>query len=106
VRFQNGHLHRLMRPEFVGKYSKPLCSDAYSGFIMHDPKMVCICYLERKIGRGMICVFVIMSEHNSEVIGAPEHLMKVVIPEFGKLLTSTSWKYRTSTVDIAFLMHR
>ena len=39
-RFYNGHLYRLFRREFVASYPKPLCSDAYSGFITHDPKMV------------------------------------------------------------------
>jgi hypothetical protein len=39
--FYNGHLYRLFRQEFVAKYPKRLCSDAYSGFIMHDPDMVC-----------------------------------------------------------------
>ena len=38
--FVNGHLYRLFRQEFVAKYPHRLCSDAYSGFIMHDPHMV------------------------------------------------------------------
>ena len=58
--FPNGHLYRLFRfffewlkkkknfshrranrREFVVSYPTPLCSDAYSGFIMHDPNTVC-----------------------------------------------------------------
>jgi len=35
--FKNGHLSRLLRPEFVRSYYKPLCSDAYSGFIKGSP---------------------------------------------------------------------
>jgi hypothetical protein len=31
--FKNSHLSRLLRPEFVKEYHKPLCSDAFSGFI-------------------------------------------------------------------------
>lgn len=32
-KFKNSHLSRLLRPEFVQDYYKPLCSDAFSGFI-------------------------------------------------------------------------
>ncbi len=39
-KFYNGHLHRLLRSELVVKYPKKLCSDAYSGFIMHDNQYV------------------------------------------------------------------
>ena len=39
-KFYNGHLHRLFRRELVVKYPKRLCSDAFSGFIIHDPKIV------------------------------------------------------------------
>jgi hypothetical protein len=34
---KGAHLYRLLRPEFVKMYQNPLCSDAYSGFIMADP---------------------------------------------------------------------
>jgi CLU-like protein len=34
----NGHLSQMFRSEFVSKYPKPLCPDAYSGFIADDPK--------------------------------------------------------------------
>ena len=50
LQFHNGHLYRLLRYELVSKYPHPLCSDAYSGFIMHDkklvrnrPMLVCVC---------------------------------------------------------------
>ena len=38
--FVNGHLYQLFRREFVSSYPSPLCSDAYSGFVIHDPQMV------------------------------------------------------------------
>ncbi len=31
---QGAHLFRLLRPEFVKEYEKPLCSDAFSRFII------------------------------------------------------------------------
>lgn len=31
--FKNSHLSRVLRPEFVQEFHKPLCSDAFSGFI-------------------------------------------------------------------------
>jgi len=31
------HLFQLFRPEFVKKYEEPLCSDAFSGFVLADP---------------------------------------------------------------------
>ncbi|MDP2439660.1 MAG: hypothetical protein Q8P67_28255, partial [archaeon] len=36
----NGHLHRLFRKEFVATFPKPLCPDACSGFVAHDPRRV------------------------------------------------------------------
>jgi len=33
---QGGHLFQLFRPEFLKGHHKPLCSDAFSGFIKHD----------------------------------------------------------------------
>lgn len=35
--FPNGHLYQLFRREFVLSHKIPLCSDAYSGFVMGDP---------------------------------------------------------------------
>ena len=38
-RYVNSHLYYLFRKEFLAKYSKkPLCSDAFSSFIINDPK--------------------------------------------------------------------
>jgi hypothetical protein len=36
-KFQNPHLSRLLRPEFLKAYDKLLCSDAFSGFIQGTP---------------------------------------------------------------------
>jgi len=36
-KFQNPHLSRLLRPEFLKMYDKLLCSDAFSGFIQGTP---------------------------------------------------------------------
>lgn len=36
-KFQNPHLSRLLRPEFLKVYDKVLCSDAFSGFIQNTP---------------------------------------------------------------------
>lgn len=36
-KFQNPHLSRLLRPEFLKTYDKVLCSDAFSGFIQSTP---------------------------------------------------------------------
>ena len=58
-RFHNGHLYRLFRREFLVKYGRPLCSDAFSSFVIKDP--------QRK-------------EYNQEVKEATQHLMRVVIP--------------------------
>jgi hypothetical protein len=37
-KFQNPHLSRLLRPEFLKAYDKLLCSDAFSGFIQGTPE--------------------------------------------------------------------
>ena len=55
----NGHLYQLFRREFLVKYGRPLCSDAFSGFIIQDP--------ERE-------------EHNEEVREATQYLMDIAIP--------------------------
>lgn len=55
----NGHLYQLFRREFVTTYPVPLCSDAYSGFIMWDKK--------KKI-------------HNIEIDRATDYLYDVIIP--------------------------
>jgi hypothetical protein len=58
------HLYRLFRPEFIKSFAKPLCSDAFSGFVMADPnasshnrevdvcselKLVCVCVCTSKL---------------------------------------------------------
>ncbi len=58
-RYLNGHLYQLFRKEFVQKYSKPLCSDAFSGFIMWDKKK---------------------DEYNVDVCDATAYLFTNVIP--------------------------
>jgi hypothetical protein len=59
---RNAKLFRLLRPEFVHKFSKPLCSDAFSPATKHD------------------------KSHNEEVIQATEFLFKDTIPKFAKEL--------------------
>jgi hypothetical protein len=35
----SSYLFKLLRPEFVKKYSQPLCSDSFSNFIKnHNPE--------------------------------------------------------------------
>ena len=59
ARVLNGHLYQLFRREFVTLYPVPLCSDAYSGFIMWDKKK---------------------NAHNIEIDNATDYLFYVVIP--------------------------
>jgi hypothetical protein len=66
ARFKNSHLSRLLRPEFVQAYVKPLCSDAFSGFIRGDPNEF---------------------EHNQDIREATQHLYTVLIPKFSKELS-------------------
>lgn len=35
-RYERSYLYHLLRPEYVKQYSKPLCPDAFSNFIIHD----------------------------------------------------------------------
>jgi len=56
---QNSHLYSLFRSEFINKYNRALCSDAYSGFILHDPEM---------------------ATHNAEIDQATKYLLEEVIP--------------------------
>jgi len=63
---QNSHLYFLLRPEFVKNYPKPLCSDAYSGFVhMHNG-----------------------DEHTQEIDEATDYLLSEVIPRFADQLRS------------------
>jgi len=56
---KNCHLFHMLRPEFVRRYKKPLCSDGYSGFIMSF--------------NG--------NAHNEELNQATTHLENVIIPK-------------------------
>lgn len=55
--------YRLLRPEFVRNYHKPLSSDAFTGWGFIDKDV-----------------------HNSEAKAATEYLLNVTIPNFGKAL--------------------
>lgn len=57
------HLFRLLRPEFVKSYPRPLCSDAFSGFI------------KEHAGAEQL---------NTDVSDATEHLLRVVCPAFAR----------------------
>eukprot|EP00029_Vermamoeba_vermiformis_P008493 TRINITY_DN3992_c0_g1_i1.p1 TRINITY_DN3992_c0_g1~~TRINITY_DN3992_c0_g1_i1.p1 ORF type:complete len:924 (-),score=198.60 TRINITY_DN3992_c0_g1_i1:32-2803(-) len=61
--FKNSHLSRLLRPEFVQTYPKPLCPDAFSGFMKEDGEE---------------------NLHNSELKEATNHLINVLVPKFAK----------------------
>lgn len=65
---KNEHLYRLFRPEFVKKYSKPLCSDTYSGFVS-------------KHGG---------ETHIQEVVDASNFLYQKIIPSFAQELSTFS----------------
>ncbi|GAM26025.1 hypothetical protein SAMD00019534_092000 [Acytostelium subglobosum LB1] len=60
-----GHLFQLFRPEFLKNHPKPLCSDAFSGFLKHDS--------ERQI-------------HNNEVKEATQRLLNDLIPKVSSRL--------------------
>lgn len=64
-KFKNAHLTRLLRLEFVQQYYKPLCPDAFSGFIRTSE---------------------FESIHNDEIREATNHLLNVLIPKFAKEL--------------------
>ena len=57
------HLFRLLRPEFVKSYPRPLCSDAFSGFIKEHPGA---------------------EQLNNEVSEATDYLLRVVCPAFAR----------------------
>jgi hypothetical protein len=62
----NMHLYRLLRPEFVASYEKPLCADAFSGFMDQSTPNY--------------------QEDHEEVKDATRVLITVTIPNFGKEL--------------------
>ena len=71
-KFKNGHIYQLFRPEFVDRYPKRLCSDAYSSFVLHDPNV---------------------KTFNTDVDEATKHLFLRVIPDCGKALLKSAQRY-------------
>eukprot|EP01118_Nematostelium_gracile_P013720 TRINITY_DN5214_c0_g1_i1.p1 TRINITY_DN5214_c0_g1~~TRINITY_DN5214_c0_g1_i1.p1 ORF type:complete len:601 (+),score=151.75 TRINITY_DN5214_c0_g1_i1:486-2288(+) len=59
------YLWRLLRPEFVTKYSSPLCSDAFTRFIDADKEK---------------------DQHNQEIEEASQFLVEELVPRFAKHL--------------------
>eukprot|EP01103_Thecamoeba_quadrilineata_P014362 TRINITY_DN4268_c0_g1_i1.p1 TRINITY_DN4268_c0_g1~~TRINITY_DN4268_c0_g1_i1.p1 ORF type:complete len:1004 (+),score=207.99 TRINITY_DN4268_c0_g1_i1:8-3019(+) len=66
----NGHLHQMIRPEFCRSYSKPLCPDAYSGFVSPD-------FPEEEASR-------------QEIEEATDYLLLNTIPTFARELNAMS----------------
>tara|TARA_R110002050_G_scaffold263250_1_gene403711 strand:- start:1097 stop:2467 length:1371 start_codon:yes stop_codon:yes gene_type:complete len=58
---QGSHLFMLFRPEFIKTYPRPLCPDAFTGFIRSDKKR---------------------NEYNQHVMEATVYLKTIVIPSF------------------------
>jgi len=82
------HLFRLLRPEFVKNYPRPLCSDAFSGFIRyHSPK-----------------------EHNKEIKDATEYLTDVLVPAFvpelTRLFTTAKRNGDLESLKLTEIVHR
>ncbi|KYQ93681.1 Rab GTPase domain-containing protein [Tieghemostelium lacteum] len=69
---QGGHLFQLFRPEFLKSHPKPLCSDAFSGFLRNDP--------DRAV-------------HNQEVKEASHRLLTELIP---RLSVRLKWMIKES----------
>mmetsp|Transcript_2469 Transcript_2469/g.7833 ORF Transcript_2469/g.7833 Transcript_2469/m.7833 type:complete len:1381 (+) Transcript_2469:798-4940(+) len=59
---------RFLRPEFVQSYRLPLCSDAYTGWVVGDPEA---------------------NVHNAELRQATVHLYQETIPSFAAFLSET-----------------
>eukprot|EP01133_Synstelium_polycarpum_P016333 gene16333-19429_t len=74
-----GHLFQLFRPEFLKNHPKPLCSDAYSGFVKNDPNR---------------------HEHNLEVREATHRLLTELIPRISVRL---KWLIKESLENGALL---
>lgn len=68
---KSSHLYRLLRPEFIKAYHEPLCSDAFSGFVMADPKY---------------------EEYNQAIRIATRYLITDLIPRFVR--DSLVWQVR------------
>lgn len=85
-RVRMSHLIRLLRPEFVVKYHKPLCSDGFSRFIKGNDDHI----------------------HNAELQEATKYLRAVVVPDFAtqwiKLIREAGKD--VSEVSVVTSMHR
>lgn len=80
---RNSYLFRLLRPEFVKNYSKPLCPDAFSGFVeKHSPQ-----------------------EHIDEVEEATRHLIDKVIPAFARTLPTKCGSMRQLRKELRVVLH-
>ena len=113
-----GHLFQLFRPEFVKNHPIPLCSDAFSGFIQADPKVISPSFISLFPSSHFFC-FRLSSyfpplvplpflfsffpsfpplpnslkqrkEYNEQVIAATSHLLSRVIPALVKSLERTT----------------
>jgi Translation initiation factor eIF3 subunit 135/Tetratricopeptide repeat len=81
-RLKNSHLFHLLRPELVKSYPKPLCSDAYSGFVhVHSS-----------------------DEHICEVDMATAVLLGEIIPRLAADLNALDAEARAS-VDVKAALH-
>lgn len=87
--YPQGHLYRLFRPELLASFKKPLCPDAFSGFILQDPDI---------------------KVHNTEIREATQYLHDHVIPAAVKDL---KWSIheavnsdRFSSLRIPEMLHR
>ena len=85
-----GHLYRLLRPEFVRVYPKPLCSDAFSKFTCPNHK--------DRVRREMA------EEHDNEIDEATEFLTGEVVPRFAERLVKLPPEKRAS-FPLIMLLH-
>jgi hypothetical protein len=83
-KFHNGHIYQLFRREFVLRYQKSLCSDAFSGFAVLDEKF---------------------SEFNRDVDDATKHLFGVVIPECGRKVLEMVVGYADAHLMVVNILH-
>lgn len=79
LKYKSGHLYQLLRPEFLRLYSKPLCNDSFTRFVMHDP---------------------LKQEYVREIEEATEFLQRVLVPRCSQALDNVmKGKVRNGTVD-------
>eukprot|EP01102_Stenamoeba_stenopodia_P007672 TRINITY_DN2166_c0_g4_i2.p1 TRINITY_DN2166_c0_g4~~TRINITY_DN2166_c0_g4_i2.p1 ORF type:complete len:974 (+),score=252.47 TRINITY_DN2166_c0_g4_i2:436-3357(+) len=83
-----GHLYLLFRPEFVKSYYKPLCPDAFSGFIEVDPNC---------------------ETHNREIVEATSHLKEKVLPvvamHLAELVLAAKQKGQVHSLPLTETLH-